>query len=262
MEFLLIDDDLGYCQSLVLFGKINGININFRHNHTDGFAELEKNTNYQALILDVKCLIDSSQAIPHESAFGLALEMLTNFEKRTERFLPFAVCTGYDELMPTFKPQIEYRKAKIYHKGSMNHQIEMLAYLKIQVENSQNFQLERQYADVFEIFEKGYLEQDVKSNLLNILKNMNSVEIAEIRKNLALIRSTRETIIQVLGNHNRNFSQPELISKFSDLVNKVASNYGSHKPRINDISPSKYSVISLAFALLEMLLWFKSEKEK
>jgi hypothetical protein len=258
MEFLLIDDDLGYCQSLALFGKISGINITFKHNHKEGFAELGNGLKYQALILDAKCLVDDIETKPSVKALGIALEMLTDFEKQTERFLPFVVCTGFNDFEPFFEGSLEKRKAKLYYKGEQNHQIEMLAYLKTQVENSQNFQLEKQYADVFEIFEKGYLGQDVREKLLNILRNINRTDNAEISKTLSAIRAVKEEIIR----NQPNPSQPNLISSLSSTIQRNASDYGSHPPRVKDITPTKYTVISLAHALLEMLLWFKSEKEK
>ncbi|MCU0393373.1 MAG: hypothetical protein MUE81_19850, partial [Thermoflexibacter sp.] len=165
MEFLLIDDDLVYCQALARFGKIERVNITFFHNHEEGFAELYKNSKYQALILDAKCLIRSEDVIPHEKALGVAINMLTEFEQKTERFLPFVVCTGFDSFKTFFGEEgglLEKKKAKLFHKGEMNHQTEMIAYLKQRVENSQNFQLEKQHSDVFEIFEKEYLGQDVR----------------------------------------------------------------------------------------------------
>lgn len=261
MHILLIDDEISACEGLAkLADEKYGIAIEYFHNHDEGFAELLKNPKYQALILDAKCLINKEQETESDDALDYALKKLADFEQKTGRYLPFAVNTGYEYFAQFFASGLKERKARIFSKAKPKG--ELFEYLIAEINNAENTQIEKQYADVFEIFTKGYLDNDVKQNLLNILKNMSKVEIAEVRKNLALIRVTKENILQILLTHTK-FSQPNLIFSLSnDLIHKVASNYGSHNPKSKDIAPTKYTVISLVNALLEILLWFKTEMEK
>ncbi len=262
IQVLLIDDENEYCESLAKLADAGyGIQITHFQNHEDGFAALAKNPDYKALILDAKCFINAEQETESDDALDYALKRLADFEQSTVKHLPFAVNTGYDYFARFFEKGITDRKAKIFSKAKSPK--ELFEYLISAINNTENMQIEKQYADVFEVFEKGYLDNELKMNLLNILKNMKKVELAEIRKNLALIRNVKEKMTQRLLSANNSYAQPDLIAQFSvHLIPKVASNYGSHTPRNNDILPSKYTVIALTNALLELLLWFKSEMNK
>lgn len=265
MKILLIDDDVQFCQTFADNAQIeHNINIIYFHNHQDGFAELRKDEAYQALILDARCFKtpDDEQigGDGNDSALSFALELLANFEKETERYLPWVVYTAYEHEFSRF---FGNPTTKIFRKGKgASH--ELFTYLKQEIANLPNTQLEKQYALVFEVFTNGYLTQNTKTDLLNILKNNNSVDISEIRKSIALIRTIKETITDDVvreGLAKRSIVKlPELIDYYSKSIHKLASNYGSHAAK-KDIQPTKYTVISLTNALLEILLWFNRYKK-
>lgn len=252
MNILLIDDDKDYCLITAKDASENfSINIDHFQNHQDGFAALEKNPlKYSALILDARCLINAD-AVESDEALAVALEMLANFEKKTERYLPFVVNTNYPNFVNYFGKMLEAKGAKIFRKSTTDSE-KLFDYLKIQVKNSQNYQIERKYADIFEIFEKGYLGSDVKDKLLSILKNIENKKfdkdtLTDIRKLFEKLRSSYLPAIQ-----------PDGIHPFTKAIWSVASYY-LHQ---NSPNPSEYVLRSLNYALLEILLWFKAEKEK
>ena len=266
ITLLLIDDEkINYADSLVLNAKINDINIIYFQNYEAGFKELHNNLNIQGLIFDAKCWKTQAEqdAGIESSDDGLAegLKLLQEYEQNTQNYLPLVVNTGREFPLQFFKPLLEPLQATIFQKGKINPD-DIFNNLKKRIENSVNYKLERQYADVFVVFKKGYLDTSVKNNLLDILANMHTTDINEIRKNLASIRVIRDAIIQGFLKNKPNYKTPDLISQlFTYLIQNVSSNYGSHKPKNNDILPSKYTTITLANALMEVLLWFEKEMD-
>lgn len=265
ITFLLIEDNQDYADSLVLNAKISEIMLLHRQNYEDGFKQIRNNPEIKALIFDAKCWKtrqeQDEESEPSDDALGEGLRLLADYEKSTGKYLPLAVNTGYTYPSQFYEPLLKPFQAKVFEKGKTNPD-DIFEYLKLRIQNTENYQIERQYVEVFEIFEKGYLKEDIKNNLLDIIKNQNKVELPQIRKNLALIRSTKETVMQVLSNQKPNFKQPLLIIQYSEhLIHKMASNYGSHNPRFDDIKPTQHTVICLFHALMDILLWFKKEME-
>lgn len=166
--------------------------------------------------------------------------------------------------------------------------------MKKLIQNAENYQIERKYADVFEIFEKGYLGQSERERLLNILRKLDSKTL--VKDNFNTLRKILEAIfISLNQTHNQLIpnrciipiqNRPNLTwvwhylrgevrypDRTSEINTNPLSNYYlaliSFLQEITDINshnypanPSDYAYKSTVFALLEMLLWFKSEKEK
>jgi hypothetical protein len=266
ITLLLIDDEkIAYADSLVRNAQINDINIIHFQNYEAGFKELYNNLNIQGLIFDAKCWQTQAEQDagiePSNNGLGEGLKLLQQYEQNTQNYLPLVVNTGYEFPLQFFKPLLEPLQATIFQKGKTNPD-DIFNNLKKRIENSVNYKLERQYADVFVVFKKGYLDAGVENELLNILANMHQTDIVKIREKLASIRVIRETIIQELSKHKPAFKTPELMTQLSSiLIHKIGSNYGNHKPKNNDILPSKYTVITLANALMEVLLWFEKEMD-
>lgn len=259
MNILLIDDDLKFCETFTDFAEIHyQITLTYFHNHTDGFAELRKNPTYKAIILDARCFRTPEDQAKggdgNRKALDFALKLYDNFTKETNRYLPFAVYTAYSEDFADFF-DLETRKSQIFTKGK--DQDRLLNYLKTQIQNSENYQIERQYTDVFEVFEKGFLGQSEKNDLLTVLKNINQVSTTEVEQNIHLLRTLKERIIATNDESNAPFA----IKKFCEDIRQISNKYASHKT-LQDIELSHYAAKSLTYALLEVLLWFKSEMQK
>ncbi len=301
IDILLIDDEKEYCQSLrsrfLSIGEDSDLNIQVKgfQNLEDGFAELEKDSKYKAVILDAKALIKTDQETADLDFLPVALHRLEKLNQKTGRVhTPFAVITGYYDNFLSFDTLIKEQKGKLFDKSSQEE--EMLQYLLNEIENAENTKVEKQYADVFEIFDKGYLGSDFRTELLKILKTTN--DNSKNQENLRAIRVIQDEIYNTLNRksssivpnglsaveRNRYLSgnfdnrarqqtstvyQTETISYLSSAIYKISSEFGNHPPRKPTTvaveyweMPSNYAVKSLVFALLEQLLWFKNLMEK
>lgn len=143
----------------------------------------------------------------------------------------------------------------------------------------------RKYRDVFVVFEKGLLSRHVKNELLETLMQMDNHNLTTIKDNLARIRRIFEAIyieiskrrddiipvkllrgdrgelkVSAIINHLKNNGHIDgVITEFSFKIWSVASDNGSHTPYQNpDYMPTKYTVQSITYALLDILLWMKS----
>lgn len=255
MNWLLIDDEPDFCKSFADYAleKFN-IHVHFFHNHQKGFEALSLHPqNYNALVLDAKCLKTEDQEVESDDALGFAMELLADFEKKTNLSLPFVVNTGYDTFAPFFESMVNKRGGRIFSKLSP-HPDELFNYLLLQINNIENIQIERRYADVFELFADGHLsENNTKNDLLDILKNIDCSGSTDIKKTLALIRNIEETMRKKIQT-----PKPEFVNNVLNFLNRAVNNYGSH-PAKDSYQPSKYSLNAVIYALLELLIWFKNQ---
>jgi hypothetical protein len=147
----------------------------------------------------------------------------------------------------------------------------------------------KKYEDIFEIFHKDYLSHDAEQDLLTCLLKMGIHESTVIRDNLHRLRRIQEKIYLALNRinpnivpthlieekgpkcrdimrhlvRNKHIKDNEIICRFSDIVYSFASDYGSHVPNTSpEYYPTKYTVQSLTFAMLDLLLWFKGVMEE
>jgi hypothetical protein len=186
--------------------------------------------------------------------------------------------------------------APVYLKGSDDVK-DMLHYLKNEGNKLEENRVKDSYPEVFDIFSKGYLGSDVEQQLVDCLKNMKSRDYPTILNNLASLRRIQEEIIIKLNKpklslipdqfmttptvarvdvknaigylaNNKNFIlQGSIIQKFSDNTYDVISANGSHTPYAGpdaDVSykPTRHTVQSCVYAMLDILLWFKSIMEE
>lgn len=246
MNIILIDDEVQYCEVLQKLALVKyNAKLTYFHNYEEGFADLYQNTAYQAIILDAKCLINKEQEVERDDALDYALKRLADFEKQTQRFLPFVINTGYDYFTSFFATGLAERKSKIFLKSEGSEKL--FEYLIEAVANSQIYQIERKYADVLVVFEKSEYAS-VKPDVLTFLKDIETETIT--RDTLVSIRKVFETL-----RNDFPASQPDNIHPLTGVIWKMTSHY-LHK---NAPLPSPYLVKALGYALLDVLLWFKNE---
>ncbi len=294
-KILLIDDEKEYCESLKTNAYQIGVdefdidmNVTDCQNWQDG-AEHLNNNYFHALILDAKCMVDREQETENFGFLPTVMDKLKDIEQKQNRHIPFAVNTGYlgEKETQIMERLINERKSKIFSKSSPKK--DLIVYLFEEIEKAPTTKIEREYNDVFEIFDEGYLEIRFKGKLLEILKNRN--EEHQTTSILQDVRVIQDEIYNVLnrkdssivpngsftqrnkhlsGNTDRYFNpttavyQTNTISYLANAIYRISSDFGSHPPqRPNDVSvvywemPSKYAVKSLVFGLLEQLVWFK-----
>jgi hypothetical protein len=300
---LLIDDNEEYCKTLKnlawQIGHSKGMNVQISYYQTleEGFAELEAETKYQALILDAKALLTKNQQVDDFNFLSVALHRLEKLNNKTGRYhIPFAVNTGYYDKFREFDALVAEQKGKIFDKSTQ--EAEMFDYLFIEVNNAQDTKLSKMYDDVFEVFTLNYLPDSFRLLLLSILKDMEipgktTSVLREIRvmqdaiynalnakskvivpdalslssKNNHLSGNVQKSTIQGRDVYNPTSTvyQTVTISQFAFSIHKIASTFASHatlKPSNVTVkyweAPSIYAVKSLSYSLLELLLWFKA----
>lgn len=299
---LIIDDNKEYCNSLknrfYTFGIKKGYNIQLSdfQNLEDGFAELSKNGKYKALILDGQCLITADQEKAGFDFLPVAMKRLSELNRQTGRhYIPFAVCTGYYERYQDQETLVKEERGRMFDKTKGETQ--MLEYLLEEIEKAPETKLEIEFPDIFDIFAKGYLPNNERNNLVEILKNKDNP--AQISTTLASLRVFQENIYKTLQakgkintnstmsfkNRNKQLSgnvahsapyqaaqtiyQTDTIEHLANAIYKIGSTYGNHVPvKPTHVAvqywenPSIYVTQSLVFALLEQILWFKKLMEQ
>jgi hypothetical protein len=155
-NFLLIDDEVQYCQALRTALEQYGLGeyqadivVTDCQNWEDGQILLEKNY-YHALILDAKCMIDREQEEDDFNFLPVALERLKIVETKINRHIPFAVNTGHigkKELEMIERLVVKERKSKIFSK-TLNSKKDLLAFLMTKINEEPDTKFFKQYADV------------------------------------------------------------------------------------------------------------------
>ncbi len=306
IDILLIDDDKQFCRSLrnrfLLIGEETEINFQVRdfQNLDEGLAELEKDSKYKALILDAKALITSEQEDPNLDFLPVALHRLEKLNQKTGRIhTPFAVITGYYDNFLSFDTLIKEQKGKLFDKSSQEE--EMLQYLLNKIENAENTKIEKEYAKVFDIFIKGYLDTSYRADLLEILKNLNNPsrlkdKFNSLRKflepiykaiktkdtnlipdNIFYNRNGRDVNLDWIHRYitgqrvtippppNRNgidYQRDSIIPFHTGWSIKYLEELGSKISHDYTDEVTIYAYKSAVFSLLEILHWFKDLMEK
>ena len=300
IHILLIDDNKDYCKSLKNrfweIGEERGLNIQVTdfQNLEEGFAELTRDSKYKAIILDAKCLRTKAQETEDFQFLPEALDELEKIDNRKDTHTPFVVNTGYydTDVLNSLLLKIARQKGKLFDKSTQEE--EMLEHLLNEIDNAENTRIEKQYEDVFEVFEKGFLSNNFRTELLNILKNMKNP--SQNQNVLRAIRVIQDEIYNSLNrknstvvpnvsftNKNKHLSgnidqaftptstvyQTNTISFLANAIYRISSDFGNHPPqKPTNVGveywemPSKYAVQSLTFALLEQLIWFNELMEK
>lgn len=295
IHVLLIDDEKSYCDTLKTNARHSGILISDFQNLKDGFKELEKELKYKAIIFDAKCMIDDKEEVDNFGFLPIALDKLKEFEQKHDLHLPFVVNTAYAEEkeISMISKQVETKKGKVFDKGEPKDIL--FQYLLNEINKAGITKLEKEYQDVFQVFEKGYLPNNMRDDLINILQNCKNYTPTKIKDNLATIRRILDEILTkinslrplVLPNSKRNFMdkikwlsgqkragtttpanyvggetkyQTSSNEYLATAIWKISSDFGSHSLPTNVALykpfPSSYAVQALTYSILEIIIWY------
>ncbi len=294
IHILLIDDEKDYCNTLKTNARRSGILITDFQNLEDGFKELEKELKYKAIIFDAKCMVDDDEEVDKFDFLPIALDRLKEFEQNYNVHLPFVINTGYpdEKEISMIKKQVETRRGKVFRKGDEK---KLYEHLLDEINKADTTKLEKEYQDVFQVFEKGHLPNNMRDDLIKILKDCKNSTPSVIKGNLARIRTILDEILtkinsqkpSVLPNSKRNFMdkikwlsgqnrvgsgtpanyvggeikyQTSSNEYLATAIWKISSEFGSHSLPTNEAFykafPSSYAVQALTYSILEIIIWY------
>ncbi|MBT3374044.1 MAG: hypothetical protein HN742_27635 [Lentisphaerae bacterium] len=278
LAILAIDDSPDYLQALTLEGRRHRCKL-----LTAGSLEEAKELieeygirNIDGVILDILCMRTRDQEVEDRSFLQAALD----YFKGIAPDLPRVVVTGDADTFQLFN---DIFGAETVMQKSGEQSRSLFETLRRAADKAPETRLRQAYADVFEVFDKGYLDYRIRAELLETLLHQDSSRATAIHDNLARIRRIIEAIyislskrsvkwipvdlFTVDGEHLalrpvlRHLQEKRLLDgltrDFAYCTYAVASDNGSHTPYENpDYPPTRYSVQACVNMLLDLLLWF------
>lgn len=282
--FLLIDDKKDRMEPFITAAKQRSIRIVATDNVEDGLAKLKADEDLiNAVILDALCKMKRSDTEEHlsEMPLRLALGEIKNLEQRLDRFFPKCVYTADDRAA-----QNSAADARVFRKGPPGTERALFDYLIGEVKSNPVYIVEQRYHDVLSMFVSGHLPENGKEDLLRLLLELDEINPSKVKSNLTRVRTALEMMLTSLGKlapnelpkdvlsghswvsnaihylagkeaqgHTRKALIPDHLFSLLYTIQKASSSAGAHYH--NDFV-SHYAMRSLAYGLLEAMLWFKT----
>lgn len=265
-------------------------------NSKEGIKELEENfSEYDAVLLDGLFYEDAEQAGTEldDTAFGQVAKVLSNLKAR-KIFMPWFIYSGQPKFrkgdssyIKLFKDE-SYAGGKIFDKSKDEDSEELWNEIKKAADKRPQRKARNTNPEIFIIFEKGYLSDDVEDQVLQlfikplpknnsdlkaVLTNIRSVQesvflkLESIRVIPANIRSANQKIKHLSGNisSQNEFKPTTTVYQNQDIENLqkwiyfTCGNYIHHleAQHYDEYMISNYAIESLKLGLMEILLWFE-----
>ena len=239
----------------------------------------EKGESYfHGFILDVVCNIKKSQTTPKPDFLQEALDYI----KQIAPSSPRAIITGHSDHYGGLK---QYHSGEsIYSKGEHKDIETMFTVFRKDISQLRSVKVLDKYSDVFEGLNQLSTAGDCSDQLLQTILKMKEYESTAIKDNLARIRRIFESILISVSKKNENIIPTSLLDIRGEKVSlragptitylyeeghidptmrslcltiwNVTSSYGSHANyKQPDYIPTKYTVQSLTYALMDIILW-------
>ena len=278
LTMLIIDDATPYVESLNRDAQRLAIRLLHARSLEEGreIHQSREGRGIAGIILDGKCLKEKGQEVPDNSFLSAAIKY---FGEKAPH-LPLVVLTGETELYRNLS-DLYAGTLRVFSKGGDEKQ--MLVHLLGEARKLEWLKLVGQYRDVFEGLSER-LGADAEQELISCLSNMASDDPTVIRNTLIGLRRLQEKIFIALHKADAGLIPAHLVTgeinvvsiykhlaergaierykvidRFCELVYKVTSDNGAHTPYQNPkYPPTRYTVQAVTFALLDLVLWFKS----
>lgn len=282
--FLLIDDKKDRMGPFIDAAKQRSVRIVATDNVEEGLAKLKADPDlFNGIILDALCKLkrsDTEEQIT-EKPLRLALREISNLEERLDKLYPKCVYTADDKAARNNDDEV----ARVFRKGPLGTERTLFDYLIGEVKSNPVRIVEHRYQDVLTLFEAGYLPASGRDELFQLLLEFDERHPNKVKANLTRVRKTLEmllhefsvkapaklspTVLQsasgvsdglhLLGAQGSYKGQrervlPEHLFSILYTTQKAASATGSH---YYEGFVSHYAMRSLAYGMLEALLWFK-----
>lgn len=281
---LLVDDKVEFAHEFQRQAQNYNIKVIHKTNYKDMETALPSIADkLAAAILDIKCLKEPNQLMEGEDFLTLALELLNGKYQELPRAILTADPEGYSIAKKWYTQERLFKKIP----GDIETLFE---YIITKGSERENQRIRIKYSDIFSVFERGQLDLATENELLNLIKQANKNELAQIKNNLALIRRIQEKIFQTVNKQNKtilpdscfkankdllfwdahnhlsdklrtgNVYYSGIPRSFSSCIYHVASDNGSHNPYESpEYQPTTYTVNAMLFALFDLMRWFSSK---
>ena len=278
ITFLIVDDDISYVDAIYRLAQNHDIMLTHAESleYARDIFSRNEHKSISGIILDVVGLRERNQKVPDNSFIMAASKYFAEHAAH----LPIVVLTGEPD---------QYRNLKELFKGTMGvyskgrDEEEMLTFLRDEARKLDRIKFNIEYPEVFEAIRR-YLDDDAENELIDCLKDMDSPDLTVIRKNLGNLRRLQEKIYIALNKLDRDFVPDEyvvgeiriptiyknlaekgcverykIIDRFAEVIFKITSDHGAHVPYlVPKYQPTRYTVKSLVYAMMDLLLWFGS----
>lgn len=194
MNVLLIDDDDSFADEFIGLASYHNIAVRYYPQLADIVEDSSRLDHIDFIVLDAHCIIDEENTNPDFDFVPTALREIESIERKRNKHIPKCINTGYPEETKLQR----YRKTiQIFEKSTQ--QEELFAYIKELVQNSDIYQIKQQHRDVFEIFSKNFLDNEIQELLVGLLKPIPPVvDVATCKAYAANIRSIQEAIYKTI----------------------------------------------------------------
>lgn len=282
--FLLVDDQKSEMDAFINAGKLRRILIHAVDNVEDGIAKLKADPDrYEAVILDAKCKLrrgDLAESI-NESALRKAISDLDAMAKATGRMLLRCIYTGNPEAAANNE-----LTEKVFRKGGPGTEAALFDYLIGAIKHDPRNVVVRRYEDVLSMFSSGHLPIAGKEDLVHLLMELDDLNPSKVTSNLTRVRRALEMMLRQLHEFDDHALPAHVLNSISGVSESIhfLAAKGSYAGNVTSILPehlfnilyttqkvtskagahfqkefvSHYAMRSLAYGLLEALLWFKN----
>lgn len=276
---------------------LNNVQLIGYSNAAEGIPELKENhKDYDAVILDgLFFKVEGQKGTDiDQTAFGEVARTLNELKAKGV-ILPWFIYSGQPSfvkdknvLLDVLKDET-FANGKVFDKNKFQDFTDLLEEIKREADKNPERIIKMKNPEIFSIFEEGILDEDIENQLMSLFKNHTYVNRAELKALLTNIRSIQESIfiklegIGVLpkgqknnlkirhlsGNITRNgtgeflptstvYQNPEL-ENLQKWIYFTCGTYIHHLENAHYTGEviSNYSVKSMFYGLLELLLWFK-----
>lgn len=282
-KILMVDDDKDFIKTFNQRANKKGYEL-FEANSFEGLKVKIKEVEHKigVIILDIKCLLRDDQTLEDKSFITQALKFLDTYYSG----FPRVILTGDKHEFETIGSY--YTEENIFLKHPDDYE-KLFQKIKEYCDNSENLQIKRMYPDVFEIFELGLMDSTQETNLINILKNIDETNPIKFKGLFVNIRSIQETMYKQI-----HLKKPAIVPldkiKSDGMIdfNKLMAHLNGNLDKSNGYKPtttiyqsnsihnisnglyricgeyihgnidiSHYTLKSLIYNLLELLIWAK-----
>ncbi|MDD7984700.1 hypothetical protein PQO01_07030 [Lentisphaera marina] len=278
LNILAIDDNLDFLASLKDLAASESLYLYTCRSLESAEALLNEHGResfFHGVILDYLCLKTEDQEIERADFLPEAIAFLNN----NLEGVPRVVLSG--ESGHILGAMDIFPKEKFYDKGDEFHD-ELFGYLRTEGERLEDLKLISKYRDVFNVFDSGKLDGQIREKLFSLLKGMNKTSSANIQSNLSKVRVLQDAILKSLSVQRpdlitltgRDFYPKKVFQTLSEAgeikqnikdlgmtTYSITSEFGNHEPDPGCFPPTKYTVQALVNHLLDLILWANSEWE-